>query len=253
MELYKILMELNRKAVFAEEISDAEKEKAVSIFLNGISCKADLLKYKKSMRVNPETDYIYPDYYIPPYNGNKRLRLIQGYLPKTNILYANHYELEIIRLLFKFAPEHEKVIELAENTLLRLKNTCFGNFCPKGECTATGISVLRFLAAVRSDDSEWMDKLLIPLGDIFLSFGDGRAAMQKGLPLSYLLMAFIDINNEKTKVLIAQKKDWLLKLQRRGRITGKPSNRVLSEGDRYNLMGKYIIRKAVSTLPEYEV
>lgn len=252
MEKYKILTDMNRKAVFEEEISDLEKEEAVSIFLKGICCKEAVLKYKKRMRVNPATDNMYPDYYIPPYNGNKKLRLIQGYLPKTNILYANHYELEIIRLLFMFAPENRRVNELAENTLLRLKNTCFGRFCAQGECMATGISVLRFLTVTRPDDSEWIDKLLIPLGDIFLLFGNGQAAIQKGLPLSYLLMAFTDINNEKTKDLIAQKKEWLLNLLRRGWLTGMLSNGKISEGDSYNLMGKHIIRKAIGTLTGYE-
>lgn len=252
MEKYKILTEINRKTIFAEEISDIEKEEAVSALLNGICRKEDIIKYKRRMRVNPETDNIYPDYYIPPYNGNKKLRLIQGYLPKTNILYANHYELEIIRLLFMFAPENEKVNELVSNTLQRLKNTCFGNSCTQGECMAAGISVLRFLAVTQPDDSKWIDKLLNPLGDRFLSFGSGQAAAQKGIPLSYLLMAFADINNEKTRYLITQKKEWLLDLLRRGWITGKLSNGKISEGDSYNLMGKYIIRNAIGTLPEYE-
>lgn len=127
MDNYKILMEINRKIVFAEEISEAEKEEAVSVLLKGICCKEEILKYKKRMRVNPETDSIYPDYYIPPYNGNKKLRLIQGYLPKTNVLYANHYELEIIRLLFMFASENEKVNDMVEHTLQRLQDTCYGN------------------------------------------------------------------------------------------------------------------------------
>ncbi|MDE6763150.1 MAG: hypothetical protein K2J73_05680 [Oscillospiraceae bacterium] len=252
MEKYKILMEINKKAIFAEEISDAEKEKAVSVLLNGVCHKEEILKYKKRMKADPKTDTIYPDYYIPPYNGNKKLRLIQGYLPKTNILYANHYELEVIRLLFMFASDNEKVNEMVESTLQRLKNTCFGNSCTQGECVATGISVLRFLAAVRPDDSEWIDKLLNPLGDMFLSFGSGQAAVQKGIPLSYLLMAFTDINSEKTRYLITQKKEWLLDLLRRGWITGKLSNGKISEGDSYNLMGKYIIRNAIGTLSGYE-
>lgn len=117
---------------------------------------------------------------------------------------------------------------------------------------ATGISVLRFLAVVRPFDLEWIDKLLIPLGDTFLSFGSGQAATQKGIPLSYLLMAFIDINSEKTVDLITQKKEWLLDLLRKGWITGKLSNGKISEGDSYNLMGKYIIRNAIGTLPEYK-
>lgn len=252
LEKYNILMEMNRKIIFAEEISNIEKEKNVSILLNGICGKEDILKYKKRMRVNSETDNTYPNYYIPPHNGNKKLRLIQGYLPKTNILYANHYELEIIRLLYMFAPENRKVNEMVEKTLQRLKNTCFGNSCTQGECMTTGISVLRFLIVTKPNDLEWIDRLLSPLGDIFLSFGNGQAAVQKGIPMSYLLMVFTDINNEKTRNLITQKKEWLLDLLRRGWITGKLSNGKISEGDTYNLMGKFIIRNAIGTLPEYE-
>lgn len=64
-------------------------------------------------------------------------------------MYANHYELEILRLLFLFALENEKV-------------------------------------------------------------GSGQAAMQNGVPLFYLLLAFTEINNEKTKALIRQKKEYFL-------------------------------------------
>lgn len=245
-------MEINRKEIFGEEILDAEKNKALSTFLSGISHGEDILNYKKRMRVNSETDSIYPEYYIPPYNGTKKLRLIQGYLPKTNILYANHYELEIIRLLYMYAPENDTVNEIVHSTLQRLKNTCFGNSCTQGECVATGISVLRILAKTQPNDIEWINKLLNPLSNIFLSFENGQAAMQRGVPLSYLLMAFTDINNNKTQEVIGQKKEWLLDLLRRGWITGKLANGKISEGDTYNLMGKYIIRNALGTLPEFE-
>lgn len=85
MEKYRILMEMNRKAIFSEEISDSEKEEAVSDLLNGICCKEEIYNYKKCIRVSIETDNIYLDYFIPPYNENKKLRLIQGYLLKANI------------------------------------------------------------------------------------------------------------------------------------------------------------------------
>lgn len=252
MEKYKVLREISRKQIMGEEIPDIVKAETASILLEGICCREDILKYKKHMRVNAETDSIYPDYYIPPYNGNRKLRLIQGYLPKTNILYANHYELEILRLLFLFAPENQQVNEMVDHTLQRLKNTCFGNACTQGECMAAGISVLRLLSVTKPDDLEWIDKLLGPLGDRFLSFGNGQASIRKGIPLSYLLMAYADINNEKTRDLIREKKEWLLDLLRRGWMTGKLSNGQISEGDGYNLMGKYIIRNALGTLPEYE-
>lgn len=252
MENYKILMETVRKEVFGKAVSAVEKQNIVFTLLQGAACEEDIHKYKVRMKVNPYMDKTYPNCYIPPYNANKKQRLVQGYLPKTNILYANHYELEILRLLFLYAPENREVLEMVDCTLQRLRNTCFGNSCLQGECVIAGISVLRFLAVTQPHDREWMERLLIPLGEKFLAFGKGQAAVQNGIPLSYLLMAFSDINNEKTKILIEQKKEWLLDLLRRGWITGKLSKGKISEGDSYNLLGKFILRSAICTLSDYE-
>ena len=251
MEKYKILCELIRKEQFGEEITEEEKAKAVSLFLKGRNTPEEIILYKKRMRVNPKEDCMYPDYYIPPCHEGKKLRLVQGYLPKTNILYANHYEAEILRLLVKFAPDREEVKDMVCHTLKRFEKTCFGNFCTQGECAAAGICVLRFQAAVWPVDERRLHKLLTPLGERFLAFGTGQAALQNGIPLSYLLMAFTDIDNEKTRNLLEQKKEWLVQLLRKGWLTGRLSNGRISEGDTYNLLGKYIIRNAVCTLPEY--
>ncbi len=251
MEAYKLLAELNRKEAFSEKISDSEKRNAVSIFLDSSARQEEVMAYKKRMRTDPGTDAQYPLYFLPPYNGGKKLRLVQGYLPKTNLLYANHYELEILRLLHKFAPENQTVRDMGKHTYDRLQKTCFGSACAQGECMAAGISVLRFLAAAFSEEREWIDDLVTALGEQFLSIGNGQAAVQNGLPLSYLLMAFTDVNNEKTRELISRKKEWLLDLLRRGWITGKLSNGKISEGDTYNLMVKHILRNALGTLPEY--
>lgn len=249
MEKYKTLCELIRKEQFGENITKEEKSETVSLFLNGINSPDEIARYKKSMRVNPKEDCLYPDYYLPPYNNGKKLRLVQGYLPKTNLLYANHYEAEILRLLVQFALAHETVKDMVFHT--RFEKTCFGNSCRQGECIAAGICVLRLLAAIQPMDKTWIDKLLTPLGETFLSFGAGQAASQKYIPLSYLLMAFTDINNEKTWNLLEQKREWLVQLLRKGWLTGRLSNGKISEGDTYNLLGKYIIRNAVCTLPEY--
>lgn len=251
MEKYRMLCNLVQKEQTSEEITAQERNKAISVFLSGVNRPEEIIRYKKRMRVRPEEDCLYPDYYIPPYDRGKKLRLVQGYLPKTNLLYANHYEAEIVRLLVRFAPEDAAVKDMAAHTLERFRKTCFGNFCTQGECTAAGICVLRFLAAACPMDEAWIDKLLEPLGERFLSFGNGQAASQQGIPLSYLLMALADINNEKTRALLAQKKEWLAGLLRKGWITGKLSNGKVSEGDTYNLLGKYIIRNALCTLPEY--
>ena len=159
MESYRILIEVSQNEAEGEKYTDKEKQEIVEQLLNGMACKEDVKKYKLRMRVNPYTDNIYPNYFIPPYNENKKLRLADGSLPKTHILYANYFELDILRILFQFAPENEMVQEMITNTLQRLKNTCYGNNCPKGECVTTGKEVLRFLQMVCPKEKDWIKKL----------------------------------------------------------------------------------------------
>lgn len=99
MEEYKILCELIRKEQFGEEITEIEKTQTVSIFLDGRNDWEEISQYKKRMKVDPKEDCLYPNYYLPPHNAEKKLRLVQGYLSKTNLLFANHYEAEMLRLL----------------------------------------------------------------------------------------------------------------------------------------------------------
>lgn len=251
MKRYSELCDINQRIILGEYISEESKQKTCSLFLEEIDSPDDVMRFKRSNRVNSVTGDMYPDFYIPPYNNKKKLRLIQGYLPKTNILYANHFELEILRLLALFDRDNDDINHMLNQCILRLGRTCFGNSCIQGECLATGISVLRFLNSTKTECNDWIDKILAPLGVVFLSFGNGQASIQQGIPLSYLLMALTDINNDKCKALMEEKKDWLLDLLRRGWITGQLSNGKISEGDTYNLLGKYIIRNALGILPEY--
>lgn len=64
MEKYKTLIEINKKLVFGEEISEAEKRDFVLVFLSGICAKDENLRYKKRMGVNGETDKMYPGFYL---------------------------------------------------------------------------------------------------------------------------------------------------------------------------------------------
>lgn len=76
-----------------ENIGNDEKKNAISTFFDGIDSETVIFKYRKSMRAYDDTKFMYPDFFIPPYKEKKKMRLIQGYLPKTNILYSNHFEL----------------------------------------------------------------------------------------------------------------------------------------------------------------
>lgn len=44
MEMYKVLMEINRRMLLGEEISSDEKEEVVSVFLNGVYSEEDIMR-----------------------------------------------------------------------------------------------------------------------------------------------------------------------------------------------------------------
>jgi hypothetical protein len=100
---------------------------------------------------------MYPAYYIPPYNDGKKLKTIFNQTPKTHILSANMYELEILRLLFLLAPENDDIKVMISETLKRLKTTCFGyQDDGLGECFDASLVVLRFISAVTPNDTDWI-------------------------------------------------------------------------------------------------
>ena len=105
--------------------------------------------------------HMYPIFFLPPYNGNKKFQTVIPMSPKTHILSANSYELEIIRLLHLFAPNNTVVFDMVKKSLERLKKTCYGyHDCAVGECFHTALIVLRFIAATAPNDTEWINKLI---------------------------------------------------------------------------------------------
>ena len=98
---------------------------------------------------------MYPMFYIPPVG--EKLKTVLGQTPKTRILSANLYELEILRLLCLFAPERDEVKQMTAETLKRLKTTCFGfQDDGIGECFDASLIVLRFLAAAAPEETDWI-------------------------------------------------------------------------------------------------
>ena len=96
---------------------------------------------------------MYPEFFIPPYNGGNKYQTILGQTPKTHILSANLYELEILRLLHLFAPDDCEVRLMVNAALERLYHTCFGNEDDGvGECFDTNLVVIRFLGTVSPHD-----------------------------------------------------------------------------------------------------
>ncbi len=209
VDLLEVVNCINKRMIFGEKLPDIVKERFVSTFLEGMDTPEEVARYKMSMRVDPRTDCMYPNFFLPPLQDGKKGRLLQGYLPKTHILYANYYELEILRILYLFRPDNPTIQDMVRQTLIRLKGSCFGRSCTTGECFATGICVLRFLTAVCPEGEEWIHSILGPLKESFLSLGTGRARMQGGIPISYFLLALDEIEDCSIREIVKAKAAWL--------------------------------------------
>ncbi|MHC1694247.1 MAG: hypothetical protein AB9835_03000 [Eubacteriales bacterium] len=222
------------------DYSDSDKKVICSSLLKAQDIQG-AKKFHIGVRHADNSDGMYPIFYVPPYNGNRKNRLVTGELPKTHILSANHYELEIVRLLLRWGREDTMVQDIAEATRQRLTRPCFARFCPQGECVGAGVSALRFF----SEDSLFspgIARLLNPLGELFL---DHRSQKAKDLPFYYFLLALSELSDKTSLQLLSAKQEYLLELLGKDWLTGP------AEGDTYNATRKYVLRNALSRLPRF--
>ncbi|MCL2159778.1 MAG: hypothetical protein FWH48_10255, partial [Oscillospiraceae bacterium] len=188
-----------------------------------------------------------PIYFIPPYNENKKYQTVIPMSPKTHILSANSYELEIIRLLHLFRPEDDAIKDMVKNSLARLKTTCYGyQNCDVGECFHAALIVLRFVAATSPDDSEWINKLLA----FFLEHMDEKLALRgkgvHGNVLWYYWLCLSELSIALAEAEILRYKDRIIGQLNRSSVMN-------SENDKINHPVLICaIRNALSRLPEYE-
>jgi len=163
MTPYEAMVSLNHRIIRygAESVSAAEREEAVSLLLSA-RCDGDRRnRFYTAVRFPGNRDEqgrrLYPAFMIPPYNHGEKCRTILGQLPGTHILSANGYELEILRLLHLFAPEHPDVRDMNDKTIYRLRHTCFANEDDgAGECFDTNLIALRYLGTVAPALTGWM-------------------------------------------------------------------------------------------------
>ena len=192
------------------------------------------------------TGHMYPIYFIPPYNDNKKYQTVIPMSPKTHILSTNSYELEIIRLLYMFAPDNPDIKDMVQKTLVRLKTTCYGyNDCAVGECFHTALIVLRFIAATVPDDTEWIKKLL----SFFKRYMDEKLTLKgkgvHGNVLWYYWLCLSELPMEFAESEIQRYKE---------RIIGQLSRSSVmnNENDKINHPVMICaIRNALAQLPEY--
>lgn len=161
MTAYELMIKTNHYLIQGGTLSDRQKDRIVRQLLSARSSPEQAQRFYAGVRFPNNTDahgrQMYPIFYIPPYNDGKKYKTILNQTPKTHILSANMYELEILRLLHLLAPHHPETKTMTAGTLARLKTTCFGNADDGvGECFDTNLIVIRFLSAVCPTDTSWL-------------------------------------------------------------------------------------------------
>jgi len=161
MTTYELIIKTNHYLIKGGTLTDNQKQNIVGRFMSNVSNKEAAECFYKGVKfpdnIDSEGRRMYPIFFIPPYNDGKKYQTVMTVTPKTHILSANSYELEIIRLLYILAPENPTVRDIVSQTLERLKTTCFGNQDDGlGECFDTSLIVLRFLAATAPSETKWM-------------------------------------------------------------------------------------------------
>lgn len=161
MTAYEVMIKTNHDLIKGGSFTEPQKRDIAQQLLSAKSTPEQANRFFIGVKFPNNTDSLgrrmYPEYFIPPYNDGKKYKTILNQTPKTHILSANMYELEILRLLYLFAPDNFEISNMVKNALERLKTTCFG-FADDGvgECFDASLVVLRFLAAVTANETTWI-------------------------------------------------------------------------------------------------
>ena len=161
MTAYELMLKTNYHLIKDGVLTDAQKHNIVDLFLAARSTPDQTQQFYIGVKFPDNFDstgrHMYPVYFIPPYNDGKKLKTLLKQTPKTHIFSANMYELEILRLLYLLSPNNAEIKKMVTKTLERLKTTCFGYMDDGvGECFDTSLVVLRFLATVAPEETEWI-------------------------------------------------------------------------------------------------
>lgn len=228
--LYDLICNVNNELIRGYVYSESEKNDIVNTFLGNPLQKVD------------DRNAMYP-FFFRLNQDSKKQRLITGELPKTDILSANHYELEIMRILALWGRNRKDAVVMLDATAARLEKTCFGRFCSKGECTGATIAALRFYDAYCPDE-DIAGSLLYKFRELHDGFGGWIE--KADIPGFYMLLALSQMKSIVAIEEIQYCKERVFALLQKGCIVNQ--NNI----DRYNPLRKYVLRNALARLEEYK-
>lgn len=246
MTSYELMIKVNHHLIKGGKLSDGQTGAIADQFIADRSLTSQAQKFYTGVKFPDDLDEngrrMYPIFYVPPYNNGKKLKTVLGQTPKTQILSANMYELEILRLLCVFAPENVEVKNMITKTLERLKTTCFGYMDDGvGECFDASIVVLRFLATAAQNETEWIKSRI---DNYNRHCGDKK---RPWFSLWYYWLCLSELPFDIAYPEIEKYKDEML-----NRLTNK-SYAMNSENDKItHPVMLCILRNVLSKYPEYE-
>ena len=245
MDPYELMIKTNRHLIRGGRLSGPQRANIVRQMLAARSTTEQARRFWRGVKfpgnMDGEGRRMYPAYFIPPYNGGKKLQTVIPLSPKTHILSANAYELEIVRLLYLLAPDRPEVREIAEGTIARLRSTCFGyRGCAVGECFESALVTLRFLAAAAPGETEWVRTLIALFYD---HVGDNKR--RHGNVLWYFWLCLSELPAEIALPEISRHEEQILRQLRQSPVMN-------SEQDQeHHPVMICVIRNAMARLPEY--
>ena len=243
MNPHELLCKVNWELIKGKCFTDDEKNEIAGGLLSAASSKSKVESFHKGVRAPNDGRIMYPLYFIPPYNDGKKYITINGVMPKTHIFSANHYELEILRLLALWRANDDIVKDMLIKTRERLATTCFGKFCGTGECFEASIVTLRFLAAAFPNEEEWISTLTESIRGEIDNKPNGKK--RHSFTTFYYWLTLTDIN---LPIAISEIKRYEPILVHH---LSRSASYNLEYDKIYNPIAIYIVRNCLARLPEY--
>lgn len=228
MNIYQLFCDVNERQIKNLPIDNGLKEITTDYLLKNIN-RSNLTAGRRKHVTSP----IRPLFFFPQYESHK-FRLITGEMPRTNMLSANHYELECLRILALWRHDEELVQSMLFRTTERINSTAFGHAEGNSESIGAATAVLRFLTVVLDNSDRWLNELVHKID----SSNNSSCNF-------YFCLALCDITSDAALEVIRKNKNRYMEMLRKGWLTGP------AELDRYNILRKYILKSLLSRLDEY--
>lgn len=188
LSIEQLINEFNRAAIEGRNLVTSEENTFCEYIRNQIDVQQDIV-------LEPLRTYIEPFYVYSKKDELKNFHTFNGYKPKTMLFYSNYCELELLRIAYLLHALDEEKKWIYDSTKQRIQSNCFGRFCSKGECFETSIAVLRFVATVFPDETEWIEMYIKNITETILS-GNKKIPYQTTL---YFAMTLCEIDTEASR------------------------------------------------------